>query len=886
MGNHLRLASLISQSLYKAVPSCSFSTSTLQKQTKTPTNRNTKTFSHIFQECTHHRAQNPGKQAHARMMVSGFKPTIFVTNCLIQMYIRCSNLDSAYQVFDKMPERDVVSWNALIFGYATCGEMGVAKSLFEAMPQRDVVSWNSLISGYLQAGDCVKVIEVFIKMGRVDVAYDRRSFAVVLKACSILEDSNVGVQVHSVAMKMGFHKDVVTGSALVDMYAKCKNLEDAFFLFREISEKNWVSWSAVIAGCVQNEDFVKGLELFTEMQMEGIGVSQSIYASLFRLCAGLSAFRLGTQLHAHAFKNDFASDAIVGTATLDMYAKCNNIQDARKLFNSLPNHNLQSYNAIIVGYARNGQGCEALQLFLLLQKSGLGFNEISLSGAFSACAVIKGHVEGLQVHGLAIKSTLTSNICVANAILGMYGKCGALIEACHVFDEMERMDAVSWNAIIAAHEQNGKEEETLSYFVSMLHARMEPDEFTYGSVLKACAGQQALNYGMEIHNRVIKSGMGLNWFVGSTLVDMYSKCGMMEEAEKIHDRTKEQTLVSWNAIISGFSGQKQSENAQRYFSWMLEMGVKPDNFTYATVLDTCANLATVGLGKQIHAQIVKQKLQSDVYISSTLVDMYSKCGNMQDSQIIFAKAPKRDFVTWNAMICGYAQHGYGDDALKVFEQMEHENVKPNHATFVSVLRACAHMGLVEKGMHYFNIMLSEYGLDPQLEHYSCMVDILGRSGQVKEALKLIQEMPFEADDVIWRTLLSICKIHGNVDLAEKAANSLLQMDPQDSSACILLSNIYANAGMWDKVSCMRKMMRQNKLKKEPGCSWIEVKDEVHTFLVGDKAHPKCEEIYEELGMLIGEMKWSGYVPDSDFLLNEEAEELEQQDESRTWMCNL
>ncbi|KAJ0100321.1 hypothetical protein Patl1_21576 [Pistacia atlantica] len=451
-------------------------------------------------------------------------PQSFVTNCLIQTYIRCSDLGFAYQVFDKMPERDVVSWNALIFGYAACGEMGVAKSLFEAMPERDVVSWNSLISGYLQTGECLK-------------------------------DGNVGVQVHSMAMKMGFHKDVVTGSALVDMYAKCRNLDDALLLFREISQKNWVSWSAVIAGCVQNEAFVKGLELFKAMLKEGIGVSQSIYASLFRLCAGLSAFRL---------------------------------------------------------------------------EIGLGFNEISLSGAFSACAVIKGHVEGLQVHGLAIKSTLTLNICVANAILDMYGKCGALAEACLVFDEMQRRDAVSWNAIIAAHEQNGKEEETLSYFVLMLHARMEPDEFTYGSVLKACAGQQALNYGMEIHNRVIKSGMGLNWFVGSTLVDMYCKCGMMEEAEKIHDRTQEQAMVSWNAIISGFSGQKQSENAQKYFSRMMEMGVKPDNFTYATVLDTCANLATVGL----------------------------------ESRIIFEKASKRDFVTWNAMICGYAQHGYGDDALK------------------------------------------------------------------------------------------------------------------------------------------------------------------------------------------------------------------------------
>ncbi|KAK9272083.1 hypothetical protein L1049_002452 [Liquidambar formosana] len=670
------------------------------------------------------------------------------------------------------------------------------------------------------------------------------------------------------------------------MYAKCKKLDESVWFFHEMPEKNWVSWSAIIAGCVQNDELIGGLALFKDMQRAGVGVSQSTYASIFRSCAGLSALRLGSQLHAHALKTDFGSDVIVGTATLDMYAKCDNLPDARKLFNSLSYHSLQSYNSIIIGYARSNQGFEALRLFQNSQKIGLGFDEISLSGAFSACAVIKGHLEGLQVHGLAIKSSLRSNICVANAILDMYGKCGALVEACCVFEEMIRRDAVSWNAIIAAHEQNGIEEETLSLFVSMLRCRMEPDEFTYGSVLKACAGQKALNYGMEIHDKIIKSGLGLDLFVGSALVDMYCKCGMMEEAQKLHDRIGDQMMVSWNAIISGFSLQKQSEEAQKFFSQMLEMGVNPDNFTYATVLDTCANLATVGLGKQIHAQIIKQDLQSDVYITSTLVDMYSKCGDMHNSWLMFEKASKRDFVTWNAMICGYAHHGLGEEALKIFEMMQLENVKPNHATFVAVLRACGYMGLVDKGFNYFYSMLDDYGLDPQLEHYSCMVDIIGRSGQVSEAFKLINEMPVEADAVIWRTLLSICKIHGNVEVAEKAASSILQLDPKDSSAYILLSNIYADAGMWGEVSKMRRMMRCNGLKKEPGCSWIEVKDEVHTFLVGDKAHPRCKEIYEKLDVLIGEMKWVGYVPDIDFVLDEEVEQHEQQDELSSCMNNM
>ncbi|XP_057436227.1 pentatricopeptide repeat-containing protein At3g02330, mitochondrial [Lotus japonicus] len=831
-------------------------------------------FSQIFQKCSNLKALNPGQQAHAQMIVTGFVPTIYVTNCLLQFYCKCSNVNYASMVFDRMPHRDIVSRNTMISGYAGIGNMGSAQSLFDSMPEveRDVVSWNSLLSCYLHNGVDRKTIEIFIEMRSLKIPHDYATFAVVLKACSGVEDHGLGLQVHCLAIQMGFEGDVVTGSALVDMYSKCKKLDHAYQVFCEMPERNLVCWSAVIAGYVQNDKFIEGLKLYNDMLKAGLGVSQSTYASAFRSCAGLSAFKLGTQLHGHALKSAFGYDSIVGTATLDMYAKCDRMADARKIFDALPYPTRQSYNAIIGGYARQHQGLEALEIFQSLQKSRHNFDDISLSGALTACSAIKGLLQGIQLHGLAVKCGLEFNICVANAILDMYGKCGKLMEARVIFDDMERKDAVSWNAIIAAHEQNEAVVKTLSLFVSMLRSTMEPDDFTYGSVVKACAGQKALNYGMEIHGRIIKSGMGLDWFVGSALVDMYGKCGMLVEAEKIHDRIEEKTIVSWNSIISGFSLQRQGENALRHFSRMLEVGVMPDNFTYATVLDICANLATIELGKQIHALILKLQLQSDVYIASTLVDMYSKCGNMQDSQLMFEKAPKRDYVTWSAMICAYAYHGLGEDAIKLFEEMQLQNVKPNHTIFISVLRACAHMGYVDRGLCYFEEMQSHYGLDPQMEHYSCMVDLLGRSGQVNEALRLIESMPFEADEVIWRTLLSNCKMNGNVEVAEKAANSLLQLDPQDSSAYVLLSNVYANAGIWDEVAKIRSIMKDCKLKKEPGCSWIEVRDEVHAFLVGDKAHPRCEEIYEQTHLLVDEMKWDGNVADIDFMLDEEVEE--------------
>nr|GMD51835.1 pentatricopeptide repeat-containing protein At3g02330 [Ipomoea batatas] len=816
------------------------------------------TFCHIFRECSRRKALYAGKQAHALMVTSGFEPTVYVTNCLILMYTRCSDFNYADKVFDRMPNRDVATWNAMISRYSAVGDLGNAQMMFDCMPERDVISWNSMMSGYLQNGDCQKSVEVFGEMGREGIAFDSATFVIILKTCLALENYGLGLQVHGLGIKLGLVMDVMTGTAILDMYAKCKRLDDSVYFFSEMPEKNTVTWSALIAGYVQNNQLVDGLELFKKMQNEGVGVSQSAYASVFRSCAGLSNLRFGSQLHGHALKTNFGSDIIVGTSTLDMYAKCNKLVDARKVFNLLPIRNLQSYNALIVGYARGNESFEALRLFRLLVNSGLGFDEVSLSGVFSACAGVKGHLQGIQVHALAIKTPFHSNVSVANAILDMYGKCGGPFEAHCVFDEMEVRDAVSWNAIIAAYEQNGFTEETLLLFVWMIRSGMEPDEFTYGSVMKVCAAQQALHYGMEIHSRIIKSGMGFDSFVGSSVVDMYCKCAKLEDVEILHDRLQEQGTVSWNSMISGFSLHEKSEEAQTVFSKMLSEGIQPDNFTYATVLDICANMATVGLGKQIHAQIIKQELLLDAYIVSTLVDMYSKCGNLQDSRLMFEKAPNRDNVTWNAIICGYAQHGLAEEALQIFGHMELEGIAPNHSTFLSVLRACVHMGLVEKGFHYFNLMLEKYGLEPQIEHFSCMVEILGRAGQVTDALNLIQEMPFEPDDVIWRTLLSTCKMHGNVEVAEVAANSLLQLDPEDSSTYVLLSSVYATAGMWKRVAELRKVMRFGSLKKEPGCSWIEVNSEVHMFVVGDKAHPRCTEIYMNLQLLISEMKLAGY----------------------------
>ncbi|KAF8727981.1 hypothetical protein HU200_018553 [Digitaria exilis] len=499
------------------------------------------------------------------------------------------------------------------------------------------------------------------------------AFAVLLKVCSGLEDLALGVQIHGLAVKTGLEADVRVGSSLVDMYGRCRSLQDAMYFFHGMGDRNCVSWGAAIAGCVQNEQFARGLELFVQMQRMGLGASQPAYASAFRSCSALSCLSTAWQLHAHAIKNEFSSDRVVGTAIVDVYAKAGSLVDARKAFFGLSNHTVETCNdnAMMVGLVRTGLGVEAMQLFQFMTRSGIGFDVVSLPG-------------------------FDVDVCVRNAILDLYGRCKALAEAYCTFQEMEQRYLVSWNAIIAALEKNDCYEDTIAHLNEMLSAGMEPDDFTYGSVFKACAGLQSLEYGLMVHNKVIKSGLGLDAFVASTVVDMYCKCVMITEVQKLHDRIGGQELISWNSIISGFSLNR-----------------------------------------------VKK----------------------------------------------------------------HRNA------------------------------------------------------------------------VIWKTLLSICKIRQDVEVTEISASNVLGLDPDDSSVCILLSNVYAQSGKRIDVSRIRKLMSPGRLKKEPGCSWIEMQSEMHGFLVGDKVHPRSREVYGMLNDLIGEMKLSGYEPASALLaeVDEEGSASEQDD---------
>lgn len=462
-----------------------------------------------------------------------------------------------------------------------------------------------------------------------------------------------------------------------------------------------------------------------------------------------------------------------------------------------------------------------------------------------------------------------------NILIGGFVKNGDLKSARRVFDEMTERNVATWNVMVLGLTQFEFNEEGLSLFSQMHSLGFIPDGFTLGSVFRGCAGLKDLNMGRQVHGYVVKSGLESNSVVGNSLAHMYMKSGSLGEGEKVIKAMPVTTVVAYNTIIAGRAQNGFSEGALDQYNVMKTTGFRPDRITFVSVISSCSELATLGQGQQIHAEAVKTGNSRDVGVISSLVSMYSKCGCLDDSVNAFSESEKADVVVWSSMIAAYGFHGKGKEAIELFNRMDQEGLEANDVTFLSLLYACSHCGLKDKGIEIFDTMVEKYKLEPRLEHYTCVVDLLGRSGRLEEAESFIRTVTVKADTIIWKTLLSACKIHKNADMAKRIAEEVLRIDPHDSASYVLLSNTQASAKRWKDVSKVRKAMRDRSVRKEPGISWFEVKNQVHQFCTGDESHPQLMEIDLYLKELTWEMKLRGYVPDTGSVLHDmEAEEKE------------
>ncbi|XP_010250083.1 PREDICTED: pentatricopeptide repeat-containing protein At4g21065-like [Nelumbo nucifera] len=489
-----------------------------------------------------------------------------------------------------------------------------------------------------------------------------------------------------------------------------------------------------------------------------------------------------------------------------------------------------------------------------------------------------------QIHAHLLKSGLQNNAFVLTKFASTSSHLNVIDYAASIaFSHLDSIsthhlyDAFLFNTVIRAYAQTSHaKHNAISSYSLMLHHAIPPNKFTFPFLLKACAGLLDLNLGKQVHGSVAKFGFDTDLYVQNTMVHMYACCvGGIEFARKVFDEMPKTSHVSWSAMIGGYARLGRSNNAIGLFRKMQIAGVKPDEVTMVSVLSACVDLGALELGKWLEFYIEREGVLKTVELCNALIDMFAKCGDVDEAMRVFRKMNDKTIVSWTSVIVGLAMHGRGVEAVAFFEEMKRAGVAPDDVAFIGLLSACSHAGLVEEGQRYFSSMASEYAIVPKIEHYGCMVDLLGRAGLVKQALEFIQEMPIAPNPVIWRTLIHACRVHGELELSETISRRLIGDEPTHGSNYVLLSNIYAKMFRWENKTKIREVMDKRGLRKVPGCSMIELNSEIYEFVAGDKTHSQYKEIYEMLDEMGRMVKRAGYIPvTSDVLLDIDEEDKE------------
>ncbi|MED6206541.1 hypothetical protein PIB30_027893 [Stylosanthes scabra] len=521
-------------------------------------------------------------------------------------------------------------------------------------------------------------------------------------------------------------------------------------------------------------------------------------------------------------------DLILNNNLIDMYAKCGNVKLACSVFDKMPQRNVVSWTALMCGYLQNGDANASLVLFSKVGTSNVKPNEFTLSTALKASTVLGVLQNGMQIHGVCTKSNFDSAPVVGNSIIDMYFKCGRVGEAARMFDTMPVRNLVSWNAMIAgyAHERNG--EEALNLFREMQEKGEVPDEYTYSSALKACSCIGVVSEGSQIHAALIRQGSSYlaQSTVAGALVDFYVKCRRIAEARRVFDRIEHKNVVSWSTLILGYAQEDNLPESMNLFHQLRESRHKVDGFVLSSLIGVFADFALVLQGKQMHAFATKVPYGLEASVANSVLDMYMKCGLTDEADALFREMPERNVVSWTVMITGYGKHGIGYKAVKLFDEMQVHGIEPDSVTYLAVLSACSHAGLIKEGQQYFSSFCSNPHSKPKVEHYACMVDLLGRSGRLKEANELIEKMPFKP-----------------------------------------------NTGHWNESEKIREKVKRKGLKKEAGRSWVEINKEIHIFYNGDSTHPLIEKIHQALREMEKRMNEEiGYVHNVNFALHDVEEE--------------
>ncbi|KAK1358366.1 Pentatricopeptide repeat-containing protein [Heracleum sosnowskyi] len=674
-----------------------------------------------------------------------------------------------------------------------------------------------------------------------------------------------GKLVHQKIVTLGLQNNVVLSKNLITFYFSCQDFKNGKLVFQSVNNPFDISlWNGLMAAYTKNFKFLEVLDIFRYLSLnfDYISPDNYTYPSVLKSCSELGRVDYGRIVHGSVLKRGYVWDVVVASSVVGMYAKCGFFGYAMKVFDEMPIRDVPCWNAVMSCYYHDGQWEKALELFGRMKGSGFSPDSVSYTTAISSCARLLDLERGKDIHHEMVSNRFPLDSFVSAALVDMYGKCGCLETAIEVFDQMPRKSLVSWNSMMAGYRSRGDSKSGIKLLWRMIQEGKKPTSTTLSSLLMTCSNSMKLLHGKFLHGYMIRNNIEADMFILNTLVDLYFKCHCVKYAEFIFRTMTKTDVVAWNVMISGYVSVGCYLEAIGIYNDMKEAGIKPDAFSLASVLAACSQLGALKQGKEIHKSVSLSMIESNQIVVGALLDMYAKCGAVNEAISVFNQLRVKDLVSWTSMIMAYGSHGQACEALKLFKEMQKSNIKPDRVTFLAVISACSHAGLVDEGLYYYSTMINNYGIQPTIAEQSCLIDLLGRAGKLQEAYGILQRTPNMKDDIdLLSTLLSACHMHGELELGEEIASLLIERDPNDPSTYIILAKMYASGRKWNEARKVRLRMKELGLKKNPGCSWIEIDGRIKPFFVEDTEISQQDMIYSCLSILASHMEKDEVVVD-------------------------
>ncbi|XP_068658744.1 pentatricopeptide repeat-containing protein At1g19720 [Aristolochia californica] len=698
----------------------------------------------------------------------------------------------------------------LISMYAKCGSLQEARNVFNEMLQRNLFTWSAMIGGYAREQKWEDISELFLLMVEEGVVPDAFIFPKIVQACANLEEINTGKVLHSFAIRCGLFSYVHVGNSILAMYNKCGELDSALSIFNKMAEKDLVTWNAMISGYCQSGYHHKALKLFERMKVEGTE-------------PGLVTWNILINCYNQSGDCDIALELM------------------KKMTESGITPDVFSWTSIISGFARNNRKSQALDLFREMLLVRIEPNGMTVASAISACASLKALRKGTVIHSVAFKVGGATNVLVGNALIDLYSKCGKLEAAKRVFDSILKRDVFTWNSMIGGYVQAGYIGKAHDLFVKMEDSGVRRNVVTWNVMISGYMQNGDEDQAMELFH------------------------GMEQDGIK-------RSTATWNSLITGSVRYGKENKALSIFRQMQSFSIRPNVVTIISVLPAFTNPVAAPKVKEIHCYVIRNDFISDVPVANSLVDTYAKSGDILKARYVFDCLPFKDLITWNSMLSGYVLHGQPNSVIDLFDRMKKEGVKPNQTTFTALISACGLARMVDKGKEVFLSMTEEYQILPGLEHYTSMVELLGRSGRLKEATDFIEKMPVEPDFDIWAAMLTASRMHSNVSLAINAAENLFKLEPGNGLFYNMLVRMYGLVGRADEALFLTKPKKRNRTANI-GFSRIEVNNGEYTFFTGDQSMPNSRAIYDQLDSMEKKIKSVG----SDFVSTQVTMEEEEEE---------